>query len=64
MKVTALKIPDVKLIESKVFEDNRGYFYELFNEKKFNELLGKTYRFTQDNCAYSKKMFFEGCITN
>tara|TARA_B110000977_G_scaffold201205_1_gene294738 strand:+ start:84 stop:617 length:534 start_codon:yes stop_codon:yes gene_type:complete len=60
MKVTALKIPDVKLIEPEVFEDNRGYFYELFNEKKFNELLGKTYRFTQDNCAYSKKNVLRG----
>ena len=60
MKVTALKIPDVKLIESKVFEDNRGYFYELFNEKKFNELLGETYRFSQDNYAYSKKNVLRG----
>ena len=60
MKVTALKIPDVKLVEPEVFEDNRGYFYELFNEKKFNELLGKTYRFIQDNCAYSKKNVLRG----
>jgi len=60
MKVTALKIPDVKLIDPEVFEDDRGYFYELFNEKKFNELLGKTYRFIQDNCAYSKKNVLRG----
>ena len=60
MKVTALKISDVKLIEAEVFEDNRGYFYELFNEKKFNELLGKTYRFIQDNYAYSKKNVLRG----
>jgi len=60
MKITALKIPDVKLIEPEVFEDDRGYFYELFNEKKFNELLGKTYRFIQDNCAYSKKNVLRG----
>lgn len=60
MKVTSLIIPDVKLIELEVFEDNRGYFYELFNQKKFNELIGKTYRFVQDNCAYSKKNVLRG----
>ena len=32
MKVTALKIPDVTLIEPEVFEDDRGYFFELFNQ--------------------------------
>ena len=35
MKVTALKIPDLKLIEPEVFEDERGYFFESFNQKKF-----------------------------
>lgn len=60
MKVTALKIPDVKLIEPEVFEDIRGLFCELINEKKLNELLGKTYKFTQDNCAYSKKNVLRG----
>ena len=33
MKVTALKIPDVKLIEPEVFEDERGFFFEIFNQK-------------------------------
>ena len=33
MKVTPLKIPDVKLIEPDVFEDERGFFYESFNQQ-------------------------------
>ena len=36
MKVKLLKIPDVKLIEPEVYEDERGFFYESFNQQKFN----------------------------
>jgi dTDP-4-dehydrorhamnose 3,5-epimerase len=39
MKVTPLKIPEVKTIEPNVFEDKRGFFYESFNQKKFNDAL-------------------------
>ncbi len=35
MQVTATKIPDVLIIEPKVFGDERGFFYESFNKKKF-----------------------------
>ena len=53
MKVTASKIPDVKLIEPEVFEDGRGYFFESFNQKKFNELTGLDITFVQDNHSKS-----------
>jgi dTDP-4-dehydrorhamnose 3,5-epimerase len=53
MKVTALKIPDVKLIEPEVFEDERGYFFESFNQKKFNELTGLDINFVQDSHSKS-----------
>ena len=41
MKVTPLKISGVKLIEPKVFEDERGSFFESFNQKRFNMAKGK-----------------------
>ena len=37
MKVTPLKIADVKLIELEIFEDERGFFFESFNQKVFND---------------------------
>ena len=63
MKVTPLKIPDVKLIEPEVFEDERGYFYESFNQQKFNEAIGQEITFVQDNQSKSKREFCEVYIT-
>ena len=60
MKVTALKIPDVKLIEHEVFEDERGYFFESFNQKKFNELTGLDITFVQDNHSKSERGTLRG----
>jgi dTDP-4-dehydrorhamnose 3,5-epimerase len=60
MKVTSLKIPDVKLIEPSVFIDERGFFYESFNQKKFNESVGKEIYFVQDNHSKSKKGVLRG----
>ncbi|MDC0552981.1 dTDP-4-dehydrorhamnose 3,5-epimerase [Methylophilaceae bacterium] len=60
MKVTALKIPDVKLIEPEVFEDERGYFFESFNQKKFNEAISQDITFVQDNQSKSKKGVLRG----
>lgn len=60
MKVTSLKIPDVKLIEPEVFEDERGFFYESFNQKKFNEEIDKNISFVQDNLSLSKKGVLRG----
>ena len=53
MKVTRLAIPDVMLIEPKVFGDARGFFYESFNQQVFNEATGTSFRFVQDNHSRS-----------
>ena len=60
MKVIPLKIPDVKLIEPEVFEDERGFFYESFNQQKFNEAIGQKISFVQDNHSKSKKGVVRG----
>lgn len=60
MKVTPLKIPDVKLIEPEVFEDERGFFYESFNQKKFNEVVDQDAKFVQDNHSKSTKGVLRG----
>jgi len=60
MKVTALKIPDVKLIEPKVFEDERGFFFESFNHEKFENAIGRKVTFVQDNHSKSSKNVLRG----
>ena len=60
MKVTSLKISDVKLIEPDVFEDERGFFFESFNKKKFNEVIGQDVSFVQDNHSKSSKGVLRG----
>ena len=60
MKVTPLKISDVKLIEPDVFEDERGFFYESFNQQKFNEAIGENITFVQDNHSRSFKGVLRG----
>jgi len=60
MKVTSLKIPDVKLIEPEVFADERGFFYESFNQERFNEAVGQEIIFVQDNQSKSKKGVLRG----
>ena len=60
MKVTDTKIPDVKIIEPTVFKDERGYFYESFNHKKFVEAIGRSVTFLQDNHSKPSKGVFRG----
>jgi dTDP-4-dehydrorhamnose 3,5-epimerase len=60
MKVTSLKIPDVKLIEPEVFKDKRGFFYESFNQQKFNEAIGQNITFMQDNHSKSSMGVLRG----
>jgi len=60
MKVTDTKIPDVKLIELTVFEDERGFFFESFNQKKFEEAIGRSITFVQDNHSKSIKGVLRG----
>lgn len=52
MKVTKTKFPGLVIIEPKIFEDSRGYFFESFNKKMFNELVEET-EFVQDNQSKS-----------
>ncbi len=59
MKITETKIPDVKLIEPKVFGDERGFFMETWNEKAFRE-AGIDARFVQDNHSRSVKNTLRG----
>lgn len=53
MKTERFNIPGPMLIIPRVFEDDRGYFYESFREDKFNEALGEQVHFVQDNQSYS-----------
>ena len=60
MKVTACKIPDVLLIEPKLFGDDRGFFYESFNQKNFDGATGLSLNFVQDNHSKSAKGVLRG----
>ena len=60
MKIISSKIPDVKILVPKKFNDKRGFFYESFNEKKFQEIIGKKIIFVQDNHSKSKKGVIRG----
>ena len=60
MKVTPTAIPDVLIIEPKVFGDNRGFFYESFNQAAFNKATGTDLRFVQDNHSRSAKGVLRG----
>ena len=53
MKATRLAIPDVVLIEPRVFGDERGFFMESFNQRAFNEATDTQYQFVQDNHSRS-----------
>jgi dTDP-4-dehydrorhamnose 3,5-epimerase len=58
--VTATALPEVKLIEPKVFGDARGFFLESFNEREFAEKVGVEARFVQDNHSRSAKGVLRG----
>ncbi|WP_416672410.1 dTDP-4-dehydrorhamnose 3,5-epimerase [Egbenema bharatensis] len=60
MHVIPTEIPDVLVIEPRVFGDDRGFFFESFNEKTFNEKTGANVRFVQDNHSRSAKNVLRG----
>ena len=60
MKIKETNLPGVLLLEPTVFGDDRGYFYESFNEKKFAELTGLQLNFVQDNHSKSVKNVLRG----
>jgi len=53
-------IPDVLIIEPKVFGDDRGFFFESFNENDFSAAIGQQVTFVQDNHSLSKKGVLRG----
>lgn len=60
MKATPLAIPDVILFEPKVFGDDRGFFFESFKHRRFEEAVGKPVTFVQDNHSRSVKNVLRG----
>lgn len=60
MKATPTRIPDVMVVEPKVFGDARGFFYESFNQAAFNAATGTAFAFVQDNHSRSSKGVLRG----
>ena len=60
MKATPTAIPDVLIIEPQVFGDERGFFFESFNQRQFAELISRDVDFVQDNHSRSVKNVLRG----
>ena len=60
MKAIATAIKDLLIIEPKVFGDDRGFFFESYNQRKFSELIGREVEFVQDNHSRSVKNVLRG----
>jgi dTDP-4-dehydrorhamnose 3,5-epimerase len=60
MNIIRCGIPDVLIIEPKVFGDDRGFFFESFNERTFAEKTGVSARFVQDNHSRSARDVLRG----
>lgn len=62
MKITVIptSLPEVKIVEPKVFADSRGFFFESFNAREFAEGVGEHVEFVQDNHSLSSKGVLRG----
>ena len=60
MRATPTAIPDLLVIEPKVFGDERGFFYESYNQKAFHVATGLNVRFVQDNHSKSARSVLRG----
>ena len=60
MNVIETEIPEVLLIEPKVFGDERGFFMESFNQRNFSEKTGVNLEFVQDNHSRSSQGVLRG----
>jgi dTDP-4-dehydrorhamnose 3,5-epimerase len=60
MNVIRTEIPDLLILEPRVFEDERGWFMESFNQKVFDEAVGHHVEFVQDNHSFSKHGVLRG----
>lgn len=60
MKLIETPLKDCFIIEPKVFGDERGFFFESFNQKVFNQITGTNYQFVQDNHSKSSQGVLRG----
>lgn len=60
MKSSRLAIPDIILLEPRVFSDNRGYFFESFNQREFETIVGEPVSFVQSNHSQSVQNVLRG----
>ena len=60
IKIINTSLPDIKIIEPTVFEDERGFFFESFNQEEFNRALGVAVDFVQDNHSKSERGTLRG----
>ncbi len=60
MKCTETFIDGLLEIDLDIYSDERGFFYEAFNQKLFNEMTLSNYNFVQDNISFSKKNVLRG----
>jgi len=60
VNVLPTAIPDVLILEPRVFADDRGYFFESFNQRAFDAAVGRTVTFVQDNHSVSRKNVLRG----
>lgn len=60
MRIQTTSLPDLLIFEPTVFGDERGFFFESFNSRRFNELVGKDICFVQDNHSKSAKNVLRG----
>lgn len=60
MKVEQTKLEGCYIVHDTIFKDNRGYFFESFNKKRFEELTGCNTEFVQDNQSFSSKGTLRG----
>jgi len=60
MKSSRLAIPDIIMLEPRVFSDNRGYFFESFNQREFEAIVGEPVSFVQSNHSQSVRHVLRG----
>ncbi|MBY4949092.1 dTDP-4-dehydrorhamnose 3,5-epimerase [Cupriavidus respiraculi] len=60
LKVTPTGLPEVLIVEPRVFGDHRGFFFESFNARDFEEAIGRRVDFVQDNHSRSARKVLRG----
>jgi dTDP-4-dehydrorhamnose 3,5-epimerase len=60
MKITKTRLKDLLILKPEIFTDNRGYFFESYNQKVFFNILGKKIKFVQENYSKSRKGVLRG----